>query len=46
MPLSDKKLLLVNYVSSGVYCGFFDTNHFIPLDDWREFQLKKVLDDV
>lgn len=28
---------------SGTY-GLFDSRHFIPVEVWREFQLRKVLD--
>lgn len=28
---------------SGTY-GLFDSRHFIPVEVWREFQIRKVLD--
>jgi hypothetical protein len=37
-------ILDVIHKDTGKRCGLFDERCFIPLDVWREFQLRKVLD--
>jgi hypothetical protein len=38
VSVSDKNGTLTDPIS-----GVFDDKHFIPLDVWREFQLRKIL---
>lgn len=40
----DRVILDVEHLSSSKRIGLFSDRHFIPLDVYREFQLKKVLD--
>lgn len=44
MEMSEKVLVSVNSTKTGEYIGIFDDKHFIPLDIWREFQLRKILE--
>ena len=44
IEMAEKNLVSVNSIKTGEYIGLFDDKHFIPLDIWREFQLRKVLD--
>ena len=41
--MSEKNLVSVSNVKTGEDIGVFDDKHFIPLDIWREFQLRKIL---
>ncbi len=41
--VSEKNIVSVNSVKTGENIGIFDDKHFIPIDIWREFQLRKVL---
>jgi len=41
IKMSEKNLVSVYYETN--YVGVFDDKHFIPLDVWREFQLRKIL---
>jgi hypothetical protein len=34
---------LVSVSKSGEHVSIFDDKHFMPLDVWREFQLRKLL---
>lgn len=43
IEMSEKNLVSV-YSDTGKYTGLFDDKHFIPVDIWREFQLRKLLD--
>jgi len=43
--MSEGRIILdVEHLSSSKRIGLFSDRHFIPLDVYREFQLKKVLD--
>jgi len=42
--VSEKNIVSVNSLKTGEHVGVFDDKHFIPIDIWREFQLRKVLD--
>ena len=42
IEMAEKNLVSVYYETD--YVGVFDDKHFIPLDVWREFQLRKLLD--
>jgi hypothetical protein len=42
--MSEKVILDVIDKDTNKRCGLFDERNFIPLDVWREFQLRKVLD--
>lgn len=39
----DKIILDVKHLSSSSHIGFVSDRHFIKLDVWREFQLRKVI---
>ena len=41
---SEKNLVSVSNVKTGEDIGVFDDKHFMPLDIWREFQLRKILE--
>lgn len=42
IEMSEKKIVQVSIDKKVI--GLYDDRHFIPLDVWREFQLRKVLD--
>jgi len=44
VEVNEKTLVNVSNVKTGEEIGLFDDKHFIPIDIWREFQLRKVLD--
>lgn len=44
IEMAEKILVSVINIKTGEDIGLFDDKHFIPLDIWREFQLRKVLD--
>ena len=44
IEMAEKTLVSVSNVKIGKEIGLFDDKHFIPIDIWREFQLRKVLD--
>ena len=44
IEMSEKNLVSVTNIKNNKDIGVFDDKHFIPLDIWREFQLRKVLD--
>ena len=44
IEMSEKVILDVIHKESGKRLGLFDERFFIPLDVYREFQLRKVLD--
>ena len=41
---SEKNLVSVSNVKTGEDIGVFDDKHFMPMDVWREFQLRKILE--
>lgn len=41
IEMSEKKIVQVSINDKVI--GLYDDRHFIPLDVWREFQLRKVL---
>jgi hypothetical protein len=43
IEMSEKKIVQVSDIEKKEI-GLYDDRHFIPLDIWREFQLKKVLE--
>lgn len=44
VEMSEKNLVSVSKVKTGEHVSIFDDKHFIPLDVWREFQLRKILE--
>jgi hypothetical protein len=44
IEMAEKTLVSVSNVKTDKEIGLFDDKHFIPIDIWREFQLRKVLD--
>ena len=44
IEMSEKKIVQVWNENNKKEYGLYDDRHFIPLDVWREFQLRKVLD--
>jgi hypothetical protein len=44
IEMSEKNLVSVTNIKNNKDIGVFDDKHFMPLDIWREFQLRKVLD--
>ncbi len=44
IEMSEKVILDVIHKDTNKRCGLFDERNFIPLDVYREFQLRKVLD--
>ena len=43
IEMAEKILVSVINIKTGEDIGLFDDRHFIPIDVWREFQLRKVL---
>jgi hypothetical protein len=43
IEMSEKKIVQVCDINKKEF-GLYDDRHFISLDVWREFQLRKVLD--
>ncbi len=43
IEMSEKVILDVTHKDTNKRLGLFDDRHFIPLDVWREFQLRKLL---
>lgn len=43
IEMAEKNIVGV-YSDTGEYTGVFDDKHFIPLDVYREFQLRKILE--
>jgi hypothetical protein len=43
IEMAEKNLVSVNKLNGEPF-SIFDDKHFIPLDIWREFQLRKLLD--
>ena len=41
---AEKNLVSVSNVKTGEDIGVFDDKHFMPMDVWREFQLRKILE--
>jgi len=41
---TEKNLVSVSNVKTGEDIGVFDDKHFMPMDVWREFQLRKILE--
>lgn len=44
VEMSEKTLVSVSDFKTGEHISVFDDRHFIPLDIWREFQLRKILE--
>lgn len=44
VEMSEKTLVSVSDAKTGEHISVFDDRHFIPLDVWREFQLRKILE--
>lgn len=44
VKVTEKTLVSVSDIDTNEHIGIFDDKHFIPLDIWREFQLRKVLE--
>lgn len=42
--VNEKTLVSVSDIDTNIHIGIFDDKHFIPIDIWREFRLKKILD--
>jgi hypothetical protein len=43
IEMAEKNLVSVSSVKTGEHVSIFDDKHFMPLDIWREFQLRKIL---
>lgn len=41
---AEKNLVSVSNVKTGEDIGVFDDKNFMPMDVWREFQLRKILE--
>lgn len=44
IEIAEKNLVSVSKVKTGEHVSIFDDRHFIPLDIWREFKLRKILE--
>jgi hypothetical protein len=44
IEMAEKNLVSVSNVKTGEDIGVFDDKHFMPMDVWREFQLRKILE--
>ena len=44
IEMAHKNLVSVSNVKTGEDIGVFDDKHFMPMDVWREFQLRKILE--
>jgi len=44
IEMAEKNLVSVSDVKTGEPVSIFDDKHFMPLDIWREFQLRKILE--
>lgn len=44
LEMSEKNLVSVTNIKNYEDIGVFDDKHFIPIDAWREFQLRKILE--
>lgn len=42
--MAEKVILDLLHLDTNSRVGLFDYRHFIPLDVWREFQLRKILE--
>lgn len=42
--VGEKNLVSVTNIKNNQDIGVFDDKHFMPLDVWREFQLRKILE--
>ena len=42
--VGEKNLVSVTLIKNNQDIGVFDDKHFMPLDIWREFQLRKILE--
>lgn len=42
--VGEKNLVSVTNIKNNQDIGVFDDKHFMPLDIWREFQLRKILE--
>jgi len=46
IEMSEKVILDLLHIDTNKRVGLFDDKCFISLDVWREFQLRKILDNV
>lgn len=44
IEMAEKNLVSVSKVTTGEFISIFDDKHFMPMDVWREFQLRKILE--
>ncbi len=44
IEMTEKNLVSVSEAKTGNHVSIFDDRHFIPLDVWREFQFRKILE--
>ena len=44
IEMAEKNLVSVTNIKNNKDIGIFDDKHFMPLDIWREFQLRKILE--
>ena len=44
IEMAEKNLVSVSKATTGEHVSIFDDKHFIPMDVWREFQLRKILE--
>lgn len=44
IEMAEKNLVSVTNIKNSEDIGVFDDKHFMPMDVWREFQLRKILE--
>jgi len=44
IEMAEKNLVSVSDAKTGEHVSIFDDKHFMSLDIWREFQLRKILE--
>ena len=44
IEMAEKNLVSVTNIKNNEDIGVFDDKHFMPMDVWREFQLRKILE--
>jgi hypothetical protein len=44
IEMAEKNLVSVTNIKNNEHIGIFDDKHFMSLDIWREFQLRKILE--
>jgi len=44
IEMSEMAILNITHINTGEDIGLYHQRHFIPLEVWREFQFRKILD--